>query len=258
MPHSSRKHRRPEQRSGGVGRRKGSLSSATTYIVIGIVIAIIIAVGGFYAYNSMRSTTTNGNPQSTALKYANPVTTVILVGETSVTLTMNKSGSSELIYGQIVTSMGTMEIELFPQAAPKTVANFVMLAKSGFYNNLVWHRIVSGFVIQTGDPNTRNGGGDRSTWGEGGSSTTVPLEIDSDLHNYVGYIGLARSTDPNSGSSQFYINLANNTSLDGQYTVFGKVISGMDVAYSIAGVQVNSQDQPINPVFVNSITIYDN
>src|SRR5579884_2057632 len=132
MPHSSRKHRRPEQRSGGVGRRKGSLSSATTYIVIGIVIAIIIAVGGFYAYNSMRSTTTNGNPQSTALKYANPVTTVILVGETSVTLTMNKSGSSELIYVKIETSMGTMEIDLFPQAAPKTVANFVMLAKSGF------------------------------------------------------------------------------------------------------------------------------
>jgi cyclophilin family peptidyl-prolyl cis-trans isomerase len=149
-------------------------------------------------------------------------------------------------------------VELYRTQAPKTVNNFVSLAQSGFYSNLVWHRIVKGFVIQTGDPNTRNGGGDRSTWGTGGSSQTVPLEISPTLHNDIGYLGMARSTDPNSGSSQFYINLANNNSLDGNYTVFAKVVNngGMDAASAIANVPVNSQSQPITPVFLISVRIF--
>ena len=160
-------------------------------------------------------------------------------------------------YATLVTSTGTIVVELYRAQAPKTVNNFVSLAQSGFYTNLTWHRIVKGFVIQTGDPTTKNGGGDRSTWGQTGSSQTVPLEIDPTLHNNLGYLGMARSSDPNSGSSQFYINLANNNSLDGQYTVFGKVINtgGMDAAYAIGNVPVNSQSQPINPVFLTSVTI---
>lgn len=159
------------------------------------------------------------------------------------------------VYATLNTSNGTIVVELYRAQAPKTVNNLVSLAQSGFYSNLVWHRIVKGFVIQTGDPNTRNG--DRSTWGQGGSSQTVPLEIDPTLHNNIGYLGMARSSDPNSGSSQFYINLANNNSLDGQYTVFGKVINsgGMTAAYAIANTPVNSQSQPINPVYLTSVTI---
>ena len=171
-------------------------------------------------------------------------------------LSAQSVADARVVYAKINTSQGLIEVELFQSATPKTVTNFVNLARSGFYDNLVWHRIVSGFVIQTGDPNTRNGGGDRSLWGTGGSSQTVPLEIDSSLHNYVGYLGMARSQDPNSGSSQFYINLADNSaSLDGKYTVFGKVISGMDVAFAIGNVPVNAQSQPISPVFVTSVTI---
>jgi cyclophilin family peptidyl-prolyl cis-trans isomerase len=159
------------------------------------------------------------------------------------------------VYATLVTSAGTIVVELYQVQVPKTVTNFVNLAGSGFYNNLTWHRIVKGFVIQTGDPNTRNGLGDRSSWGTGGSSQTVPLEIVSSLHNNAGYLGMARSSDPNSGSSQFYINLADNHSLDGGYTVFGKVISGMDVALTLGNTQVNPQSQPINPVFLTSVTI---
>jgi cyclophilin family peptidyl-prolyl cis-trans isomerase len=86
------------------------------------------------------------------------------------------------------------------------------------------------------------------------------LEISPTLHNDIGYLGMARSTDPNSGSSQFYINLANNNSLDGNYTVFAKVVNngGMDAAYAIANVPVNSQSQPITPVFLISVTISGN
>ncbi len=163
-----------------------------------------------------------------------------------------------------------MEAELFPSVAPKTVANFVSLANSGFYNDLVWHRIVAGFAIQTGDPTSRNGGGTPSSWGQTGSTTTVPLEANSTTvaEGYVndqGYLGLARSQSLNSGSSQFYINLANNTSLNGQYTVFGKLISGMNVALAIGNLPVYSQCQssggtqcwPLNPsqAMVLSITI---
>lgn len=158
------------------------------------------------------------------------------------------------IYAVLRTTDGNMTIELFQAQAPQTVTNFANLANQGFYTNLVWHRIVAGFVIQTGDPNSKNGL-NNSTWGQGGSSQKVPLEIDPTLHNNVGYLGMARGTDPNSGSSQFYINLANNNSLDGQYTVFGKVISSMAPANAIAATPVYSSDQPINPVYLTSVTI---
>ena len=159
------------------------------------------------------------------------------------------------MYAKLNTAQGLIEVRLFASAAPKTVTNFVNLAQSGFYNNLVWHRIVQGFVIQTGDPVSKSGA-NRSLWGQCGSSQTVPLEIDSSLHNSVGYLGMARTSDPNSGTSQFYINLADNTSsLDGKYTVFGQVISGVDAAFAIANTPVNGQSQPINAVFLTSVTI---
>ncbi len=166
------------------------------------------------------------------------------------------------VYATMETSNGTIVVELYRAQAPRTVNNFVSLAQSGFYTNLTWHRIIKGFVIQTGDPTTKNGGGDRSTWGNTGSSQTVPLEIDPTLHNNVGYLGMARSpSDLNSGSSQFYINLANTNSLDGNYTVFGKVInsSGMSAAYALGNTPTYSsapyKDEPINPVFLISVTI---
>ncbi|TLY16821.1 MAG: peptidylprolyl isomerase [Thaumarchaeota archaeon] len=229
MPHTfgGKKVREP-----GARRRK-----IITRIAAAAIVAII-AGAGLYIYISNRGSTTT--QESTSC--------------TTGTLVL---GAPKGTYAKINTSLGCIEVQLYPSAAPKTVANFVNLSQTGFYNNLVWHRIVKGFVIQTGDPNTKNGGGNRSLWGTGGSGKTVPLEINSTLHNDYGYLGMARSTDPNSGSSQFYINLANNTSLNGQYTVFGKVISGIDVALAIGKVTVNSTDQPITPVFVTSITIQD-
>ncbi|HEX4919120.1 MAG TPA: peptidylprolyl isomerase, partial [Candidatus Bathyarchaeia archaeon] len=168
------------------------------------------------------------------------------------------------IYASLATSNGTFLVELFPAQAPQTVANFVKLANSGFYTNLTWHRIVPAFVIQTGDPTTLNGGGDRSTWGQHGSAQTVPLEIDSSLRNDYGYLGMARSSDVNSGSSQFYINInpKNNNNLNGNYTVFGKVLgNGMDIVNKIASVPIYNQqnspyyDQPVTAVLLNSVTI---
>lgn len=159
-------------------------------------------------------------------------------------------------YAEISTSAGTIVAELFPTSAPKTVANFVNLANAGFFDGLVWHRIVRGFVIQTGDPLTKNGGGDRGLWGTGGSDQTVPLEVSSLRHD-TGTLGVARSQDPNSGSSQFFINLANNDFLNGKYTVFGRVTSGLETAQRMGNLAVSISEQPtmISQALVRSITI---
>jgi cyclophilin family peptidyl-prolyl cis-trans isomerase len=150
-------------------------------------------------------------------------------------------------------------VELFAQLTPKTVANFVNLSESGFYDNLVWWRIEPGFVIQTGDPTTRNGGGNRNTWGQGTSGVSIPFEYSASLHNYAGYLGMASTGAGVGGSSQFYINLANNTSLDGKYAVFGKVVSGMAVVQAIGAVPVEavgSIHEPVTPIYVKSISIF--
>ncbi|HUK79458.1 MAG TPA: peptidylprolyl isomerase [Nitrososphaerales archaeon] len=214
-------------------RKSGVGSTGVTVVVV--VILLVASVGG---YVFLRSSTKP--PSSTAIQQGQSTT-----GQ---------------VYARIQTSLGTIEVQLFPNSAPRTVANFVRLAEMGFYDELVWHRIVPGFVIQTGDPNTRNGlNSTRAAWGAGGSNATVPLEIDPSLHNDVGYLGMARGPENDSGSSQFYINLANNTYLDGYYTVFGRVISGMDVVNAIAQVPIYVSgpyvNQPISSVFMLNVTI---
>jgi len=155
----------------------------------------------------------------------------------------------------IETSLGSFEVTLDEKAAPLTVANFVKLANQGFYNNLTFHRIVAGFMIQGGDPK-----GD----GTGGPGYTIPAEIG--LKHTAGAIAMARTGDAvnptkASSGSQFYVTLAPQTSLDGQYTVFGYVTSGMDVVTKIGHVpvKVNSatgeQSVPLTPVIINKITI---
>lgn len=155
------------------------------------------------------------------------------------------------------TSLGSIEVELFEADTPKTVSNFADLVRSQFYSNLVFHRIVRGFVIQTGDPTTRDARGERSRWGIVGSTKTVPLEIASSLRNEIGTLGMARSQDPNSGSSQFYINLANNTQLDRNYAVFGKVTKGMDTVRAIGNLAVDANDAPrdVRNAMLKSITL---
>lgn len=200
--------------------------------------------------------TGSGVAYLTASSTSNGTYTVTVTG-TSGSLTHTVNMVTAPLLATLSTTDGTIVVQLFPASAPKTVANIVSLAKSGFYSDLVWHRIVrtSPGVIQTGDPNTRGGTTDRSTWGTGGSSQTVPYENNT-LHNARGFLGMARSQDLNSGSSQFYINMADNSFLDPlHYTVFGQVLSGMSAADALWNTPTNSQDQPINPVFLLSITI---
>ena len=120
------------------------------------------------------------------------------------------------------TSQGNIIIEFFPEDAPKHVANFMNLTDSGFYDGVLFHRIIPGFMIQGGDPNTKND--DNSTWGIGGPAHSVDAEFNDIKHNR-GIVSMARSQDPNSAGSQFFIVHQDSNFLDQQYTVFGRIVT---------------------------------
>jgi cyclophilin family peptidyl-prolyl cis-trans isomerase len=145
----------------------------------------------------------------------------------------------------ITTKFGDIEVELYSDSAPKTVENFKALTKKGFYDGLIFHRIVPGFVIQGGDPYTRNTT-NRSRWGTGGPGWNIKAEFNKNTHAR-GVLSMARSQDPDSAGSQFFIVLKDSNFLDGQYTIFGKVKSGMDAVDKIASLKTDHADAPINP-----------
>ena len=153
---------------------------------------------------------------------------------------------------ELHTSSGEIDIRFFPDVAPKHVQNFIDLAEKGFYNGTKFHRVIPGFMIQGGDPNTISG--DPSTWGMGGSEKKVGAEFSSVKHKR-GIVSMARPGDPNGASSQFFIMVADYPSLDGQYSVFGQVTKGMDVADKIVGAQTVGQDRPRQPTTIDKIVI---
>ena len=224
----------------------------------GTVLLTAKGSAGLIATINPASVTGSGTATLTTSAVANGSYTVTVNATSGGLIHFVTSRVATPVFATLLTSTERYRSSFTRPRPPKTVANFVNLAQSGFYTNLTWHRVVRGFVIQTGDPTSKNAGGNYSTWGQHGSSQSVPLEIDPSLRNLAGYLGMARSTDPNSGSSQFYINLADNPSLDGIYTLFGKVTAGMNVALTIGNVPVYRQiSQPINPVFLTNVTIFN-
>ena len=146
---------------------------------------------------------------------------------------------------------GKMTLELYPEKAPKTVANFVELAKKGFYNGIIFHRVIAGFMIQGGDP---------TGTGMGGPGHTIVGEfkangIANDLKHTRGVISMARAYDPNSAGSQFFIMHADAPHLDGQYAAFGKMTDGFETLDEIARVRTNFSDKPLREQKMKSVTI---
>lgn len=146
---------------------------------------------------------------------------------------------------------GIIKIELDPEAAPMTAANFEKLVSEGFYDGLCFHRVISGFMIQGGDPLGN---------GTGGAKEKITGEfkingVNNTISHKRGVISMARSQSPNSASSQFFIMHADGTFLDGQYAAFGKVTEGMDVVDAIAAVRTNSSDKPIAPQIMKKVTV---
>jgi cyclophilin family peptidyl-prolyl cis-trans isomerase len=147
---------------------------------------------------------------------------------------------------QLKTTLGDIRIELFRDRAPKTVENFVSLAKKGFYNGVLVHRVIPGFMIQTGDPK-----GD----GTGGPGYTIPDEFEPTLrHDGPGVLSMANA-GPNTGGSQFFITVAKTSWLDNKHAVFGRVRGGQDVVEKIVNVPRDGNDRPRTPVRIVEATI---
>ena len=142
----------------------------------------------------------------------------------------------------VETKFGKMVIEFYSKDAPKTVANFIKLAKEGYYNGTTFHRVIPGFMIQGGDPNTKDLT-KPETYGQGGPSQRLKAEF-NDMPHRRGILSMARTSDPNSAGSQFFIVVKDSNFLDGQYTVFGEVVKGMEVADKIVSLPKNSRDLP--------------
>ena len=150
------------------------------------------------------------------------------------------------------TNQGDITIE-FSNATPNTVANFVKLAGAGFYDGTKFHRVIKGFMIQGGDPLTKDDSM-MARWGTGGPGYQFADEISSGNQNNIGTISMANA-GPNTNGSQFFINVANNNFLDTKHTVFGKVIAGMDVVTKIENTQTGAADRPASPMIINSIEL---
>ncbi len=179
----------------------------------------------------------------------------LTINKPDITNTMNR-------IAVFSTNKGTFEIELFEDKMPITTGNFIKLAEEKFYDGIKFHRVISGFMIQAGDPNSK--GDNTASYGSGGPGYTVQDEFVEDplLSNVRGTIAMANTGQPNSGGSQFFINTVNNTGLDfnkepftSKHPVFGRVVKGMDVVDAISAVPVGQRDLPIEPVVIESITI---
>tara|TARA_A100001037_G_scaffold162073_1_gene145802 strand:- start:657 stop:1130 length:474 start_codon:yes stop_codon:yes gene_type:complete len=146
----------------------------------------------------------------------------------------------------IETTLGTIEAELYEDAAPKTVANFIDLATHGYYDDVIFHRVIDNFMIQGGDPDGT---------GMGGPGYTIPCEFGEGLaHSEPGMFSMANA-GPNTGGSQFFITLAATPWLDGKHAIFGKVSSGLEVVQAIGQVQTGASDRPVEDVVMEKVTV---
>jgi len=165
------------------------------------------------------------------------------------TPTVESKGSTAVF----TTNQGNFSLSLETEKAPKTVANFVKLAQAGFYNGQRFHRVIEGFMIQGGDPLSKDVA-NKAMWGTGGPGYQFADEFGAGLSNVTGTISMANA-GPNTNGSQFFINTNDNVFLDGKHAVFGKVVSGMDVVMKISQVQTDQTDKPVQDVIIEKVEI---
>ena len=221
-------------------------------IILAPIAVLLLGCGQPATNTAQTETLTATEPTSSATAAAEPATaapTTTTAAEENRPMSYYQNKVAELH-----TSAGEIDIRFFPDKAPNHVKNFIDLAEKGFYNGIKFHRVIPGFMIQVGDPNTISG--PRSTWGTGGSPNKLKAEF-SDIHHARGIVSMARTNDPNSASSQFFICVADASSLDRQYTVFGKVIKGMEFADKIVNAPRDASDQPDKPTAIEKVVVRD-
>lgn len=211
--------------------KRWSIAVLTALAVVGLAFTAGCASRDTGAKHEERSTTAEAPPAAEADREASGADEEAAMHESPVQVTGTETAVME-------TSKGTIVLEFYPNDAPNTVASFIELADSGFYNGIKFHRVISGFVAQGGDPITRDLTPEQVQAGAPGVGTGGPgwnqkAEFNARKHE-TGTLAMARAQNPDSAGSQFYICLAPQPSLDGQYTVFGRVVEGMDVVSQLA------------------------
>jgi peptidyl-prolyl cis-trans isomerase B (cyclophilin B) len=229
--------------------------------IVSGLFAIIFLVSGCTSASQTSQTNQTGTSDQTS-QITETTSVPATSAADSVVAPVSKIAGNDLLktYSQAIfhTSEGNFTIQFYNSQAPITVNNFLSLAKSGFYSGTRFHRVVKGFMIQGGDPLSKDLSR-QDQWGTGGSEP-IADEFISDLLNNRGTIAMAHTSAPNSASSQFFINTKDNAFLNGQYAVFGKVISGMDVIDKIENGEVKENNsgeasQPLKPVTIKSIDL---
>ncbi len=225
-------------------------------LIIITIVASALVLGLLIYWQSTTGTNTGELDLSSNEEVSGPLTAEEQkVNNPVITNDMNRTAV-------ITTNMGVIELELFEDQMPITTSNFIKLAESGFYDQTKFHRVIEGFMIQGGDPNSK--GSDESIYGTGGPEENVADEfVEGELlSNTRGTIAMANTGQPNSGGSQWFINLVDNTGLDfnkpplsSKHPVFGRVSKGMDIVDTIGQVETKARDIPVTPVVIESIVI---
>ncbi|MFT5051680.1 MAG: peptidyl-prolyl cis-trans isomerase B (cyclophilin B) [Chlamydiales bacterium] len=171
------------------------------------------------------------------------------------------TNESNKVRAVLATDAGDITVEFLTDKAPKHVENFLKLASEGFYDGTRFHRVIPGFMIQGGDPNTKTD--NPRSWGTGGPGYAIDAEF-NDVHHERGVLSMARSADPNSAGSQFFVCHGEASFLDNKYTAFGRVVDGLDALDSIANAERepasggnDEGSRPVEPVAIRNITIQD-
>lgn len=209
------------------------------YIALAIVALVI---GGYFYFTSRQTASQTAKANSASVASSSPVSASAAAPSTTTPM-----------YATIETNYGNIEFKFRSDLAPNAVANFIKLAQSGFYNGTRFHRVIKNFMIQGGDPLSKDVS-KKALWGTGGPGYQFADEITPDSKNIAGSVAMANS-GPNTNGSQFYINAVNNDFLDGKYVVFGEVVKGMDVVTKIDNVPTDSNDRPISDVLVSKVTV---
>lgn len=234
------------------------------FLILVVCVVIVILLSSFFSkkddLNSTLNTTDNQTSASSTVNSNLLNTTDTATSSVGITTGTSTSQATSSLSNKNKKSMnvtfktnkGNIKIELFDSRVPNTTANFRKLVESGFYNGVKFHRVIKGFMIQSGDPLTKDDS-KSALWGTGGPGYKFNDEISAENHNDVGTIAMANS-GPNTNGSQFFINVNPNNFLDGKHTVFGKVVEGMDVVAAIEGTPTDGSDRPLSPVIIESIS----
>lgn len=235
-------------------------------ILLGLGAIIIIGGFGVYMMQGEETSDVSVAANEQALQFANDlyntkqgseVSDTAIPAQTSSAPTPNQGTipstirNEKIMGATLKTNQGDIVIDFLETDAPNTVANFQKLAKEGFYNGTKFHRVIESFMIQGGDPLSKDDA-QSARWGTGGPGYQFADEIHANNRNDIGTISMANA-GPNTNGSQFFINVANNNFLDGKHTVFGRVIAGMEVVKKIEATQKGAQDRPTSPIIIESI-----